>query len=168
MIWPLPVVIGSCIVGAESIFPSRTIANLFPTFSDVNFAKALAPIELNVVVTAGRPFWSYATRESVKFSPLTAILFLITTLPTISESIGIFPVCIASSSTIWNVILAVLPISSFTLSGLSAPGSCTIILFSPCFWIDGSLFPKESTRRRTISIELFKISVFIFWIAASE
>ena len=42
---PLPPVIGSLIDGALIIFPSRIIASLFPTFSDVVFPNFVLPAD---------------------------------------------------------------------------------------------------------------------------
>ncbi len=56
------------------------------------------------------------------------------------------------SSTIWNVSLAVWPMTFFSFSGSLSPGASMTMRSAPWRLINASLVPMASTRRRMISM----------------
>ena len=138
---------------------SSTMAKKRPTFSRVASQKALPPDALKRKETTGAP-WSKASCASVRSSPDTMTRSSTASFcarPLASASVSRIEAPAGSgstpartvSSTMRKLILAVVPM----ISGSSfSPGSWIRMRASPCRWIEGSLVPSGSMRRRRISI----------------
>ena len=159
-ITPLPVVIGSLIEGALTIFPSNIIANLLPTLSVVVLPNFWAPSLSRLKETVGSFVWLLKTGwASIKFSPLITTLLLTFKFSPVSDTNFSDP---NSSFVVTSLKLscAVFPRRLLILSGSFNPGNSTKILFSPLCKIVGSFVPTSSILRLTISIDCFNAELF--------
>ena len=149
-ICPDPPIIGSLTDGALIIFPSRTIASLFPTPVLVALPNFLAPTlskENETTVSFVCEF--IVGFASTKLSPLKTILLLTIAISEPSSN-SIFSVPNDSSEfwvINWNVKFAVLPNNDLILPGSSKPGNSTSILSLPLFNILGSFQARRMKAR---------------------
>ena len=147
--------------GADRILSSRMMANGLLTFSCVTRPNRRAPAVLKVMSMSARPSWSKLCLASVSWSPetITRRLTAMKPVPSASGNTwlpgGARPCwmsCgLADRSTSLNSRRAVWPISFFSASGSSTPGTCTRIRLAPSVITVISLVPPGSMRRRTTS-----------------
>ncbi len=148
--------------GADSTLSSRMIANGLPTFSCVVRAKRRAPAVLNLISMSGAPLReSNPWCASVSWSPetITRRLTAMAPLPSAMGSTwlpgGARPAWTSAGLADWSTSLnssrAVWPMSRFSASGSSTPGTSTRIRLPPSVMTVISLVPDGSMRRRTTS-----------------
>ncbi len=140
--------------GAETTSLSRTMAIGRPMFSLVACPKRWAPRRLNLKLTIGSWLcWSKAGCASVSSLP-SAITRRSTgtlaPLPSLEGSMSTSPEGLSASMR--NSSLAVEPRSFSSRSGFCSPGTWIRMRSAPCCWIEGSVVPVESRRRRMTSM----------------
>ena len=131
------------------------IASLLPIFLLVTLPNLCEPSLSNEKATIGSLLrLSYFGWASIKFSPLKIILLLTEISSLLSFKVNFsLPNSLVSWVTSLKLSSAVLPNSSFILSGSFIPGNSTKILLLPLLIIDGSLVPISSILLLTISID---------------